>query len=257
MKMKKILILLLIVIFISGCVSSPVLKVQSQDIGELDDGEDLAKDNFCMDNNHNGVCDDKEVPSIVTPTEESIKEDTGYVIGEQNNPLDSRFLEVLDNQKRVKSYSYIKKLYSDGLGSIIIKDKSDITKKGILMKQLIANKIYYQDDEAVYHYVYSDNASYIVNENILKEDTLLSEFNNVENLVIEKETQTINSMESMVIRYDIGENSYKAAIWKYYGVPIIIEINNDENDGQIIRYSDVNINHVTTEEVTRPDSEII
>lgn len=245
--MKKILILLLILLFLSGCVSSPVLKVKE---ALKTEEVETDNDNLCIDNNHNGVCDDKEIPAVVTPVEEVLEEPV--VEG-----LDPLFLEVLDNQDRIKSYYYIKKSYEGGLSSIVIEDKSEIYNKGSLMKQLITNKIYYKNNQGVYHYVYADNASYIVSELLLKDDTILTEFDNVENLVIEKETQTTNSVESMIVRYNIGTDSYRTAIWKYYGVPILIEINNDDDDGTIIRYTELSINHVTDEEVTRPDSEII
>ncbi|MCK5107396.1 MAG: hypothetical protein KAQ83_01600 [Nanoarchaeota archaeon] len=245
---KKITILLLLTILVlSGCVPQIPFGKDKVEVEEAAaKAEELLK-NVCIDNNGNGVCDKNEVPAKVQTIKEPVKVTT---------TLPSEYTEVIGNQDRIESYSYARKTYEGGLGSVSIKDKYEILFKDDKMQQLFDGKICYYNDNNLYEYMEYDNESHVRSNSLVKENTLLAELDGVSNLVIEKEKFSYESKESMVVNYEKDGNSYRTTIWKYYGVPVLVEINNEEDTGDIIRY-EVKINKVNDEDVTLPNSLII
>jgi hypothetical protein len=165
MNNKFLTILLIIALFLSGCI--PNTQTENKD------GLNENTENYCIDNNDNGVCDKNEVPAKVTSVETESK------------PLPAEFLELIEAQDRVKSYYYIKKMYEDGLESTSIKDKYEVFYKDGKMKQLFSSKIYYLNDGVFYDYNKHDNESEIKSNSMVKENSLLNELNNAQNIVIE------------------------------------------------------------------------
>jgi hypothetical protein len=240
MDKKYLFVMLIVCLFLVGCVAAPVIKEEQ---------EEKNNENYCIDNNGNGICDKNEVPSKVEPVEKQEE-----VVEEE--PIPEEFLEVMENNDKIESYSYIKKRYEDGLESTSIKEKYEVFYRDGKMKQIIGNNIYYINDGVVYDYYEYDNESYVVSDSKVKENTLMEEFEDAENLVVEDDDFNYESKESMIVNYEKDGDFYRATIWKYYAVPLLVEINNQENDGDIIRY-EPEINKVKEEDVTLPNSNIV
>lgn len=241
MNKKAIILLIFVVLLLSGCV--PQIP-SSNDKSAEEESKELI-DNVCIDNNGNGICDKNEVPARVNP-----------VVVEPVQELPSEFLDVMENQDKIESYSYIKKVYEDGLESVSIKDKYEIFFNDGNMKQLFSAKIYYVNNNILYEYNNYKNESYVKSNSMVKENTLMGELEDAENLVVEKSSTKYGSYGAVIVNYEKNGDFYRVTIWEYYGVPLLVEINNQDNEGDIIRY-EVEINKVTEEDVVLPNSVIV
>ena len=61
----------------------------------------------------------------------------------------------------------------------------------------------------------------------------------------------------MVINYTIGTNFYRTTYWKNYGIPLRVEINNQNDTGTVVYYNRVNVDSLSDSDVTLPNSQIV
>ena len=166
-------------------------------------------------------------------------------------------VEVLGKASKVgTNYQYKKKVINESEDDDIL---LDLMRKGDKQYQRYASKRHYFDTskrEAYYYNGSSMEYHEVIYYQVIQPDTLLDELKDITYAELLEDSYYVRDKECILIEFiDKHGDKIKAAVWKYYGLPVWVEKNGGEI---IIEYNELSVNAVSDEDVTLPpNAEIV